>query len=320
MRSSRLALGALLLLNALPLAAQDGAGTAGATVLQLMAGSRAPALSGAYAGIAGDADALFYNPAGAATLRAAGMLSYQRHVEDIGLISAAGAFRTGPVVLGASLVVLDYGSIDEIVPDDGFGGETGLPTGATVSASELAARFTAALPLAGDRMRLGVSAGVVSTDLAGTRRSAPFLDAGMQYSLPRLTLGASLRSLGGALAGRDMADAPLPSELRAGAALDLAPSAGGFGVLVSADFVAGLEEGSTGLLAGIEAGLRPTATADYGAVMRAGWNAGIGSDGLGALQVGGGLNIGEVAVDYTWQRYDFFGTIHRFGVRWARSR
>ena len=311
---------AVLALTAAPLAAQNGAGTAGAAVLQLLAGSRAPALSGAYTGIAGDADALFYNPAGTGTIAGAGSLSYQRHVEDIGLLSAAGALRTGRVVIGASLLLLDYGDIDEIVPDDDFGGETGRPTGATVSASELAARIGAAIPLSGDRIRLGLSAGLVSTDLAGSRRNAPFLDAGMQFDVDRVTLGASLRSLGGALSGGGIADAPLPSELRFGAAVDLAPAAGGLGALVTADFVAGLEEGTTGVLAGVEAGLLPGGQNAIGAVVRAGWNAGIGDDGLGALQVGGGLSFDRIAIDYTWQRYDYFGTIHRFGVRWSRTR
>lgn len=302
------------LLLASPAAAQDGAGTAGATVLQLAAGSRAPALSGAYAGVR-DVDALFYNPAGIGGLHGAALLSYERHVEDIGFVSGGGAFQVGRVVLGASLLVLDYGDIDEVIPDDNFGGETGRPTGNSVSASELAARFTGAFRVT-DRLDVGAAIGWVSTDLAGATRGAPFLDAGAQYTLSRVTLGAALRNFGGSLTGSDLADAPLPKEIRGGAAVELGTTTG-LGAQISADVVTRLEEGSTGVVVGGEFGLRPTARDAFGAVGRAGFDAGTGDGGLGALRLGGGLTFGGFALDYTWQRYEYFGTIHRFGVRWT---
>lgn len=298
-------------------AAQDGAGTAGAIILQMPAGSRAPALSGAYTAISGDADVLFHNPAGAAALRTAGSLAYQRHVEDIGLISAAGAVRADRIVIGASLLMLDYGDIEEIVPDDDFGGQTGRPTGNTVSASELAARLSASTALMGERLHLGIAAGLVSADLAGASRSAPFLDAGVQYLFPALTIGASLRNLGGGLSGAGLPDAPLPTELRAGASFNVR-SISGLGAVLAADFVAGIEEGTSGVAAGVEAGLLPDTSAGLGAVARVGYDTGAGDDGLGALRIGGGVSMSGLAVDYTWQRYDFFGTIHRFGIRWSR--
>jgi hypothetical protein len=308
---------AVLVAATSPLAAQDGAGTAGATILQLPAGSRAPALSGAYAAMSGDADALFYNPAGVANVAGAASLAYQRHVEDIGLISAAGAFRTGRLVFGASLLVLDFGDIAEIVPDDDFGGQTGRPTGNTVGASELAARASVALPLVEDRLHVGLTTGLVSTDLAGARRSAPFLDAGVQYLLPRVTVGASLRNLGGSMSGSGLADAPLPTELRAGAVVDVS-GAQGLGALFAVDLVTSLEEGTTGVVGGVEAGLMPRGAGLLGAVGRIGYDTGPGEDGLGALRLGGGISLAGIAFDYTYQRYDFFGTIHRFGVRWNR--
>lgn len=305
------------LLCAAPLAAQDGAGSAGAVVLQLPAGSRAPALSGAYAGVSNDADALFYNPAGIAGLDGAATVSYQRHVEDIGFASAGGAFRVGRVVVGASLLMLDYGDIAEIVPDDDFGGQTGRPTGNTIGSSELAARVSAAMPLAG-RFHVGLAAGYVSTDLAGASRGAPFLDAGVQYAaLPRVTFGAALRNFGGSMTGNGLADAPLPKELRAGAAVDLT-AAGGLGARLVADVVTALEEGTTGVVAGVEAGLAPATAGGLGAVGRLGFDAGTGDDGLGAVRFGGGISLSGIAVDYTYQNYEYFGAIHRFGIRWSR--
>src|SRR5688572_2455217 len=115
-RAARAALAAraaaLALLGAAPAAAQSGAGTAGAQALQLLAGSRAAALSGAYAGATDDADAMFYNPAAIGGLRTAAGLSYQRYVQDIAFGSASVAQRLGPLVVGAGVAYLNAGSVD----------------------------------------------------------------------------------------------------------------------------------------------------------------------------------------------------------------
>jgi hypothetical protein len=298
-------------------AAAQGAGSTGATVLQALAGSRAAALSGAYTGATSDADALFYNPAGIAGLAGAASISYQRYVQDIGIASGAGAVRIGRLTVGASLAFLDYGEIDELVPDPNFGGQTGKPTGSTVSASETAARLSGALELQNGRFAVGAGLGFVSTDLAGASRSAPFFDAGAQYRLESVTVGASIRNLGGALSGSDLADADLPAEARLGA-MAAFTRAGGLGAVVSADLVHELNAGLTGLVAGIEAGLLPGGASRIGAVGRIGFDAGTGAEGQGALRLGGGLSLGSLSVDYTWQDYELFGSLHRFGVRWAR--
>jgi hypothetical protein len=295
----------------------QGSGTTGATVLQMLAGGRASAMSGAYTAATLDADVLFYNPAGAASLAAAASVSYQRHVEDIGLATGAGAYRFGNIVLGASAIFLDYGEIREFIPDPDFGGQTGIPTGNMVGASEVAARLTGALPLADGRLNIGASLGYVSTDLAGTGRGTPFLDVGGQYLLSGLTLGAAVRNIGGALSGSGVADADLPMEARLGAMYQFARETG-FGGAVSADLVSGINGGTTGLIAGFEAGLLPRAASRVGAVARVGYDTGVGEAGQGALALGGGVSLGPLAVDYAWQNFDLFGSLHRIGVRWSR--
>jgi hypothetical protein len=300
-----------------PLHAQ-GAGSTGATVLQLLAGSRAAALSGAYAGARGDADVLFYNPAGIAGLEAAAGLSYQRHVEEIGVATGSAAFRAGRIVLGASAVFLDYGDIDELVPDPDFGGQTGIPTGNTVSATEIAARVAAALPMLDGRLHLGAAAGFVSNSFAGTSRGTPLFDVGAQYVLPQVTFGAAIRNIGGSLSGGDLADARLPTEARVGAMVEFTRSSG-LGFVASADIVHELNAALTGAVAGVEAGLFPRTASNIGAVARVGYDAGTGDEGQGALRFGGGLSVGRFAVDYAYQNYQLFGSLHRFGVRWLRS-
>src|SRR5690606_40114573 len=190
------------------------AGTTGAAVLQLAAGARAAALSGAYTAAAEDADALFYNPAGAAALGAAASASYLRHVLDIRATTAACAVRLGPLTFGAETARLDAGEVRVVEPDPQYGGERGRETGERAGASESATRLAVALPLHGGRLRLGAAAGYVSSDIAGAARSAAVFDLGAQLALERVSVGAALRNLGGARAGNGLADADLPAEAR----------------------------------------------------------------------------------------------------------
>ncbi|MBI4543895.1 MAG: hypothetical protein HY703_01710, partial [Gemmatimonadetes bacterium] len=298
-------------------AAQDGPGTSGAQVLQLPAGSRAAGFSGAYAAGAGDADLVFYNPAGLLTLSGGFSAAYQRHVAGISLGSAAGALRVGDFALGLGVSFLDAGDIEVVEPDPDLGGQRGRKTGETASARETAVRLAAALPLARGRLRVGAGLGLATTDLAGLSRSAPLADAGVQLELPYVTLGAALRNLGGSLSGDGAEDAPLPTELRLGAAFELAAE-GGLGLLAMADLVSQLREGGATVLAGVEAGWLRGQTGRLGAVARIGYDGwGGGDSGLGALRLGAGLALGRLALDYTYQNLDFFGAVHRLGVRWS---
>lgn len=306
---------------AAPVRAQDGgAGASGAQILQLPAGSRAAAFSGAYTALTGDPAVLFYNPAGTATVDAAAGLSYQRWVADIGLGSGSGAVLVGPVVVSAGVLYLDAGEIAETVPDPVFGGQRGIETGGMVGASESAAQIGAALPLLDGQVRLGATAGFVSSELAGTSRGAPMFGIGAQAILPAVpfvTLGAALRNLGTSLSGDAGEDIPLPREARAGAAVQYA-NALGLGAVVAADLVHRLEDDLTDVVFGLEAGLLPDYGSRYGAVARIGY----GNEGEGALgewRFGAGLAVSDLAFDYTYQNFEFYGAIHRIGVRWVRD-
>lgn len=300
--------------------AQKGAGSTGAQVLQMLTGSRAAALSGAYTAAQNDADVIFYNPAGTASLSSGGSLSYGRFVQDIALMSAAGAIRLGSATIAAGGSFLDAGSVAETVPDANYGGQRGAATGRTVSASESAVRLALGAPLAGGRARMGAAAGLASTTLAGATRSAPIFDVGAQVSITSaLSIGASVRNLGGKLRGKTTeASESLPSEARLGAALQTT-LASGVGLQISADLIERMHEKTMGFAAGVEAGLMPN-TARFGAVARVGYAADPGDTGLGALRFGAGFSMGRIAVDYTYQNLDFFGATHRVGLRFATPR
>jgi hypothetical protein len=308
--------GLVLMLPALT--AAQGVGTAGAQVLQFIAGSRAPAMSGAYTAADGDIDALFYNPAGIATLRYGAGLSYETYVEEIALGSFGGVVRLGRMTVGLGGVYLNGGEIIEVLPDPDFGGNRGIATDRTFSASEIAARLSLAVPI-GERLRVGASAGMVSSSLADESRSAPVFDLGAQYDFSIATVGAALRNIGGSLSGGDLANADLPMEGRLGAAFRFT-RADGLGATLHTDLVARLAEGSAGLLVGAEAGWLASADHALGAVARVGYSAAEGAGGLGAVRLGAGLTMTSLALDYTFQNLEFFGAVHRFGLRWAVPR
>lgn len=297
-------------------AAAQGAGSAGAEILRLTAGTRAAAFAGAYTAVVGDPDGVFYNPAAVGWLAAAAGLGYEAYVEDISVGSFSGAFAAGRLRLGGGIVFLDAGDIDEVVPDPMYGGERGRPTGETVSASEAAVRVAAALPLLEGRASAGAAVGIVASDLAGVERSALFLDLGAQYRAGDLSVGAALRHLGTGLASDEFGDAPLPLEARLGAAYRRDIS-GRYGAVASADVVLGLEEETLGVALGGEAGLLPRDGA-LTAVLRAGVTAGEGEGHLGRLRVGGGIGLMGLALDYTVQTFEYLGSVHRIGVRWTR--
>ncbi len=305
----RIALIALLV--AAPLNAQS-AGKTGAQVLQFNAGARAAALSGAYTSASNDADALFYNPAGMAARPAGASAAYETFANDVVFGSAAGFTRFGGVSIGASISYLDAGSIQEVIPDPDFSGNTGTATGKTFGASESAARISLALPLRSPRLRIGASAGLVSSSVAEVSQHAALADVGAQYDVAGMTLAAALRNFGGSMSGAS-AD-PLPTEARIGAMLPFT-NARGLGATFFADGIARLQESSLLLAAGVEAGLMPRGPADIGAVARIGIDT--EANQLARIRFGAGLTLHGISVDYAYQSFDFLGSVHRIGIRWT---
>lgn len=298
----------------------QGVGTTGAAVLELPAGSRATGMAGAYTAAAGDIDAIFYNPAGIATLKSAVGLSYQSYVANVTLGSAAAAFRVGHVVMGAALNYLDGGSIDVLVPDPAYGGQRGQLTGQTATAGETAIRFTVAGSLISPKFRIATSAGYVSSTIAGSGSNAAFFDLGAQYDVnSRITVGAGVRNFGGSLRGpAGTVQGPLPSEARIGVSGRL-PLPDGLGAIADLDIAPRMQGSGTPLLCGVEFGLEPAKGRLLSAVGRIGYATTSGNGGLGGkLRLGAGIGVGPLSIDYTYQSFQYFGAVQRFGLRWTR--
>ena len=195
----RLSLAALALLAAPLLAppadAQERVGTTAAPFLTLGTGARGQSLGHAYTATATGADALFWNPAGAA--RADGgrdgslFLTQHEWIADVRYNAAGVTLPTGVGVLGVSVASVSYGRDEvrtELQPDG---------TGDTFGASDFSLAVTYARPLT-ESFYFGGSAKVVRQsiwDMNATGVAADFgisLDTGFNG----LTLGASIQNFG----------------------------------------------------------------------------------------------------------------------------
>ena len=271
-------------------------------VLQFLPGARAAAMAGTYTALHNDADVLFYNPAGIAALKTGASASYETQSLDIAFGSAAVFSHVGAMRIGASVSYLDAGSVAEIKPDVDFGGNIGTATGAIATASESAARLSIATTAA--NVRIGASAGFVSSSVASANSSAPFFDAGAQYDVRNTTIAAAIRNVGGSA---------LPAEARVGLA-QTARFAHRLAVTAVLDAVGRLHESAFTVNGGVEAGLIPSAGADISAVVRLGFDA--EPNQASHLRFGAGLALKSLALDYAFQNMDLIGVVHRIGVRW----
>lgn len=292
-------------------AAAQGGETA-AIVLEQPAGARALALGGALVAVADHDASLFSNPAlldGAGT---SSSISGQRFIaaSTLGAASAAGGALGGTVAIG--IRALDYGSEDEFVPDTArFGGQRGMATGGTVSASE------AALSIGYARrsgwLRLGVTAGLTYVQIANESGTAPSVDLGAAVDLPLgIIAGAAAQNIGTDLTLASTTS-PLPRMVRAGISVPL--ELGALDALVVGE--AGLSSSDEVVpRAGVELSWRSVngITVSGRAGTRGGELAGIGR-----TTFGGGIAASRVSLEYAYQSLETLGgSAHRIGLRYRR--
>ncbi len=181
----------VLVMNIVSYAAfsKDDAGTSAAQFLKLGAGARATAMGNAYAGLADDSTAVYWNPAG--LLRTAGPeLSFMHSVwfEDISYDWFSYSRPVGPLgAFGLGVQYLSYGSITQT-------DNTGLDTGDFKPADS-------AVTLSYGRKVCGFLAGVsvkyISSKIV-TTATAYALDLGVMRTLlnDKLSLGFTAQNIG----------------------------------------------------------------------------------------------------------------------------
>jgi hypothetical protein len=171
-------------------------GTAGAQELLLPVGARGLALSGSYtAGLEG-IESIFYNPAGLGAMKntAEAMFSHMSYIADIGVSYAAVAVHfEGFGAIGFNIKTIDFGDIPVTTVESPYG------TGATFSPTYVVAGVVYSNAIT-DRIRIGVTANIVSEKIMSTSASGMAFSAGVQYlgiaNVEGLQLGVTLKNIG----------------------------------------------------------------------------------------------------------------------------
>jgi hypothetical protein len=174
----------------------DKAGTAAAPELLIPWGARGIALGGAPIALVSGIEAIYWNPAGLARLRAgAGVtFSHMSYLGDIGVdCFAAGAHMGELGSVALSVRSLSFGQIPVTTEDmpDGTG-ETTSPTYLTVGAT-LGREIS-------DRISVGITANVIYEKMARVSATGVAFSMGVQYSgiggIEGLAVGAAVKNIG----------------------------------------------------------------------------------------------------------------------------
>jgi tetratricopeptide (TPR) repeat protein len=296
-------LGLCLALSGSASAAVPDAGTQ--NPFELGAGARALGMSGAYVGVADDATAMFWNPAGLARLDRAEVTGMHINLY----------FGTPYDFLGAAYPLLDWGTFSlgavrvatsGIVLRDEESFVIGAGEG-SYDLREYLVGYGRELPLG---LRAGAVVKVDQMRLLGSSASGVDLDLGLQFQLPgsaggweRLCLGVSAQNVLATPQRLDQEADLLPLNLRLGASYPLA--FGGEGLPQSLLTSVELDKStwrSWQWRAGLEYGLRDLFFL----------RGGLQSD---AWSAGAGLQYAGLALDYALAGQEL-GLTHRFSLSW----
>jgi len=280
-----------------------GAGTSAVSTLKLDGAARPLALGGAYAAVADDANAVFYNPAGLAQIdRQQVFLTHTQWIADTRTEYAAYALPLGPQwTLGAGL---NYVFTGDITRYDSTGNKTG-----TLTAGEGYGLIGAAYR-AQEKFAVGANAKFVRQTADDMSASAAALDFGGLYMAESFRFAAAVQNLGTKmkLANESFS---LPLTVCGGASVYVVP-----GLLVSAEVVKPNDE-NTSFRAGTEYTIQAEELEEQEFSLRAGWRSGQ-SDGAGSgISLGIGVALRSFSFDYGFLPGGDLGNAHKISVGFA---
>lgn len=168
-------------------------GTSGAQFLQLPVGARSEAMAGAVVGLADDASAIFWNPAGIVKVNnVQAHFSYMNWFDLFDFNAASLVYNAGDIgAFGASMVILTTDEM-EITTEEQPNG-----TGRFFDAGDLALAFTYAKYLT-DRFSVGISFKYINQRIWNESASGFAFDIGTQYRLDfqNLTIAMCMTNFG----------------------------------------------------------------------------------------------------------------------------
>jgi len=226
-RALAVALIVLIISAASPALAKDvnaDAGTSSFPFLKINVGARAVAMGGAFTGLANDATALYYNPAGLTTFERDNFIAgYHNYFEDL-QSGVVGYFRKASFgTLGAHVTYLNYG---EFVETDGAGNVLGEFSGGDLMFGVSYAReynsmfsFGATAKFIYEKLE-DYSASGVAIDL-GARFETEELDSRGFDRKNKFTAGIMIQNLGTTVSDLGDESYSLPLMLRGGGSAQL---------------------------------------------------------------------------------------------------
>ncbi|MEK7390030.1 MAG: UPF0164 family protein [Elusimicrobiota bacterium] len=298
---TRASIAAALLVAALAAdgrAGDSAKGTSAGAFLRLAPGARGAALGEAFAGVADDAYAAWYNPAGLAfleTVEAAGAHEsrFESMSYDVAIIAApvlAWSDRPRRANAYGVMALAVYSLSTKDIARRGLV-ETDAPSG-TFGASDRAVAVSYAKRVIDGPLSLGATVKVVDSVLDSSRAETVTWDGACLWRGPRTWVAAGVRGLGGSLRYKSEADAVSPVYY-AGASLH----SGQTWLLSSELDVPAREAASLGL--GLEH--RWQAAPDFSASLRAGYRTGRSDSGvLAGASLGLAATWRALEVDVAW--------------------
>ena len=308
-------------------------GTTAAQFLKLGVGARGVALGGAYVAEAGDLSAVYWNPAGLASVRGSALqLGKTTYLADVNFNSAAFATEArGLGTLAFSLFLLDSGNMTVRTEQEPQG------TGERFNVQAFALQVSYARSLT-ERFSIGGSFKYIQERIWHSMASSVAFDIGTLFTTPfeRLRLGASMSNLGPKMRmdGRDILFSEDPSPNTDGSVeivnaqyrmdahslpllfrVGLAWTAvhmGDHTIVVTTD-AAHPNDNSEYINAGMEYDFRRLLS------FRAGWRNLFEADGEQGLTAGGGLNVRidrrlRAGFDYAYADFGRLTQTHWFTV------
>jgi hypothetical protein len=312
MRNVFLAALLAVLLGGTARAASTGKGTTAGAFLSLAPGARGAAMGEALGGVADDAYAAWYNPAGLAFLeRVEAGAAHESRFEGISYDAAILAvpvlsWRDSPLRANAyGVTALSVYSLAASGIERRGLVETDSPSG-TFASSDRAYALSYGCNLTGTNVALGGTAKLVDSALDTARATALTWDGGFLYKGERGSAGAGVRGFGGSLKYSMVAD-PLPTVYYA---------AGSYrpreGWLLAAQLdVPKADAPSLGV--GVERRWVPAP--GLSAAVRGGYNTGRSdAGGLSGVSLGFGLAWRAMEADFAWSPSGTLGDLFKYSI------
>jgi hypothetical protein len=273
---------------------------------------RAAALAGSFVTITGDPNSLFYNPAALSTIEAPmGSVGFFKHLLDInaGYISYSQPYED----LGyfaAGILYTNYGTFDET---DDLGNTLG-----TFGAGDFA--FTLGYSnIFEENVHYGATVKFIYSSIAGYKSTGLAGDFGLLYSIPesKVTIGASVRNLGGQITAYSETKESLPLDVVVGASV--VPR--GLPLLLNVNFhklnedQQNLGDRFRAFSVGGEFTLSKVLQVRVGYDNEKRKDLKIGtSSGLAGLSGGMGVTVSDYKVDYSLSSLGKIGELHRISI------